>query len=46
MYLGRVQDTSATSAEVIIPAQQATEHFMLRDSQDHEFVLHPPISAV
>ena len=46
MYLARVQDTSATSAEVACPAQQATEHFTLRDSQDHEFVLQPPISAV
>ena len=42
MYLGRVDDTSATSAEVAFPAQQATEHFRLRDSQDPEFVLQPP----
>ena len=46
MYLGRVQNTSATLAEVAFPAQQAMEHFALRDSKGHEFVLHPPISAV
>ena len=46
MYLGRVQETSATPAEVALSAQQATEHFTLRHSQDHAFVLQPPISAV
>ena len=45
MYQGTVQDTSANSAKVLFLSHHGREEFTLSDSKDHEFILHPPVTA-
>ena len=46
MYQGTVQDTSATAAKLVFHSRHGREEFSLKDSKDHEFMLHHPLISV
>ena len=46
MYQRFVHDTSATTAKIIFHSHHGSEKFLLGDTKDQGYALHPPVMAV